>query len=425
MTQKWTGSDRVGDVKSAYKTGFIYKTWDNWEMYGLDGNDTLTGGEIGDKIYGGEGFDDLNGLGGNDYLDGGESADKMYGGTGNDTFVVDHDSDQAIERAGEGIDEIHSYAFSYTMPRYVENLRLMDDAKGAGRFATGNTDANTIYGNKWSNRIFGMDGNDTIYGNGGTDHIDGGEGDDRLFSSEIGSKAFGQGGNDSLFGGGELYGGQGNDTYTVFLKDSSTIIEYADEGFDVVQVNLITPTGQASNEVYQMSESMLHVERVELVGVGKHLEGNSSPNQLVANPYVKSILNGMGGDDGLIGMDADDTIIGGEGNDAMYGGKGNDFISGYGGSNAKRGNGRDFMHGGAGKDVFQVKDFYLDEGYVKIADFSRQDGDKVQIKGSIGDYLLRIDYQETRLLHKASGDLVAVFDGTDRPALDVDFQYVS
>lgn len=95
------------------------------------------------------------------------------------------------------------------------------------------------------------------------------------------------------------------------------------------------------------------------------------------------------------------------------------------GGNAKSGNGRDFMHGGAGKDVFQVRDFYLDEGYVKIADFSRQDGDKVQIKGSMGDYVLRIDYQETRLLHKASGDLVAVFDGTNRPALDVDFQYVS
>jgi Ca2+-binding RTX toxin-like protein len=63
--------------------------------HGFDGKDKLTGGALGDTLYGDEGNDTLYGLGGSDslyggngddILDGGTGADVMTGGAGNDKY---------------------------------------------------------------------------------------------------------------------------------------------------------------------------------------------------------------------------------------------------------------------------------------------------------------------------------------------------
>jgi len=57
------------------------------QLFGGDGNDTLTGGSGNDKLSGQDGNDSLSGSGGNDSLSGGTGNDFIAGGTGNDTLV--------------------------------------------------------------------------------------------------------------------------------------------------------------------------------------------------------------------------------------------------------------------------------------------------------------------------------------------------
>lgn len=83
-------------------------------LFGMQGNDTLTGGagrggfltgnvnstnfdaiggNQGDFIFGGEGDDNLYGMAGNDLLSGGEGDDQLWGGGGFDTFVFNSGKD--------------------------------------------------------------------------------------------------------------------------------------------------------------------------------------------------------------------------------------------------------------------------------------------------------------------------------------------
>jgi Ca2+-binding RTX toxin-like protein len=59
-----------------------------------------------------------------DTLDGKAGIDTMMGLGGNDTYIVSQSEDEIIEGAGEGIDSVKSIA-SYTLPIFVENLRLL------------------------------------------------------------------------------------------------------------------------------------------------------------------------------------------------------------------------------------------------------------------------------------------------------------
>jgi uncharacterized protein (TIGR01370 family) len=70
---------------------------------GLDGNDRLTGGRLGDMLYGHAGNDRLLGGTGDDRLDGGAGNDRLYGGSGNDTLQGDAGNDRLY--GGTGADQ--------------------------------------------------------------------------------------------------------------------------------------------------------------------------------------------------------------------------------------------------------------------------------------------------------------------------------
>src|ERR1700755_3270034 len=54
------------------------------QLFGGNGNDTLTGGSGIDELFDGAGNDTLQGKGGNDLLFGGDGNDTLIGGSGND-----------------------------------------------------------------------------------------------------------------------------------------------------------------------------------------------------------------------------------------------------------------------------------------------------------------------------------------------------
>lgn len=121
-----------------------------WQYYrsGTGGNDNIAGNEL------------------NDYIDGSGGADTMAGGKGHDVYVVDQAGDVIVEKAGEGIDSVQSWAKSYVLPDNVEHITLL-----------GNSDQSAT-GNALGNRIVGGGGGDTLNGGAGNDYIVGNAGND-------------------------------------------------------------------------------------------------------------------------------------------------------------------------------------------------------------------------------------------------------
>jgi Ca2+-binding RTX toxin-like protein len=111
----------------------------------------------------------LHGTSGNDQLDSLDVSHKLVGGAGDDTYIVHSSADIVSEKAGQGIDTVHDFAQTYTLPANVENLVLEGNINHT---ATGNGLNNIITAS--------AAGNDTIAGGGGNDIINAGQGADVL-----------------------------------------------------------------------------------------------------------------------------------------------------------------------------------------------------------------------------------------------------
>jgi Ca2+-binding RTX toxin-like protein len=292
-----------------------------------DGNaETIIGSAASEEFYGSGGNDTINGADGNDIINGGTGADKMTGGAGNDTFYVDNAGDR-IDETGGGTDTVRSTInFSLSgkaVTGGVEKLFLLGKAK----VGTGNGKDNAIVGNGQANTLTGGSGNDTLKGAGGNDVLKGGTGNDRLEGGD---------GHDLLLGGAGkdvLAGGKGRDTAS--YQDAKT----------GVNANLAKPKnnkGDAAGDVYSSIEN---------------LTGSAKADTLSGSKY-------------------DNVLKGGAGNDRLLGGSGKDTLVGQSGKDILKG------EGGADQFVFTaVKDSpRAKNGWDVIADFSRQQKDKINLK---------------------------------------------
>ena len=73
-------------------------------LFGGDGNDTLTGGSAADQLFGQSDNDILNGKGGDDLLFGGDGDDILTGGGGTDQLFGQAGNDRIIWNPGDGSD---------------------------------------------------------------------------------------------------------------------------------------------------------------------------------------------------------------------------------------------------------------------------------------------------------------------------------
>ncbi|SEM41925.1 Hemolysin-type calcium-binding repeat-containing protein [Syntrophus gentianae] len=238
------------------------RSYTEYSLYGLAGNDTLYGNND------------------NNTLDGGTGNDTLYGGYGNDTYIVDSAGDLAVEDNNSGTDRVNA-SVNYTLSANVENLYLY----GTATKGNGNALGNVIYGTDSNNTLSGLEGNDTLYGYAGNDTLSGGTERDYM------------------------YGGLGNDTYIV--ENSSDVVgETAGYGTDRVKAYLN----------YTLSDN---VENLYLYGTATEGTGNIL-NNLIAGTSNADTLSGLAGNDKLYGYAGNDTLDGGAGNDTLYGGAGND-----------------------------------------------------------------------------------------------------
>lgn len=200
----------------------------NDKLSGWAGNDTLIGGEGDDELNGNEGNDSLDGGEGNDNLNGGDGNDQISGGAGNDVITTGDGIDTVY--GSDGDDWVNSY-FNKTVDYfyYIYTGSTTIYGGNGNDTLTGNTGDDKIFGENGNDRIEGLAGNDYIDGGIGNDKISGWSGDDTLLGSDGNDEINGNEGNDYLDGGtgiNFLNGGDGNDTYivsnkTTFIDDSN------------------------------------------------------------------------------------------------------------------------------------------------------------------------------------------------------------
>ena len=292
-------------------------------------------------------------------IDGGSVGKALKGKLGTLTLNKDGSYSYTANRAEPlAVGETAKDTFTYTVSDGkggTDTAKLVVTVTGV---ATGTSGKNHLLGTKKAETLKGLGGDDILDGRAGNDTLDGGAGADRML------------------------GGKGNDTYVVDSKGDK-VIEKKGEGTDLVKASIS----------FTLPD---HVEKLALTG-SKAIDGTGNG--------LANTITGNSGNNRLKGAGGGDTLVGGKGNDTLDGGAGNDRLIG--------GAGADTLIGGAGKDMFiftSVKDSTdAASGRDTIRDFSRKDGDKVDLKAidantaKAGDQAFT--FIGTEKFHKKAGEL--------------------
>ncbi|HEX3674117.1 MAG TPA: calcium-binding protein, partial [Rhizomicrobium sp.] len=194
-------------VQSAQNTGDGTDTLHNiQDLSGGSGNDTLTGNNDANWIWGEGGSDTINGLGGNDIiqvgtLTGALGTDTVDGGTGINTLSFDDNGTM-----------ISGVTFS---------LALQGSAQTTGMDTVTANNFQNVTGTSLDDTLTGDSHNNVLYGSGGDDVLSGGDGNDTLYGDKVVVPADSNGGGDGPTdvqdydtdsgGNDTLDGGAGND----------------------------------------------------------------------------------------------------------------------------------------------------------------------------------------------------------------------
>ncbi|UAB79359.1 hypothetical protein INR77_06690 [Erythrobacter sp. SCSIO 43205] len=235
-------------------------------IFGLGGNDDITGSLSDDIIFGGAG---------NDILRSSSGLDQLHGGVGDDRYFINHAGQTLIENAGEGFETVIA-SVDVEIGDNIERLEL----QGNARIGIGGNTANEIFGTSGNNELYGRGGNDVLHAGFGDDLLDGGAGDDLLI---------GLGGNNTL------RGGDGNDV----LRGNS--------GNDVIDGGSGVDTVDFSDGPFGVTVDLSITTAQNLGGAG--------------TDTLTNIEN-------VIGTLADDTITGSDGANVIFGNGGFDTIDG-------------------------------------------------------------------------------------------------
>lgn len=193
------GADRV---TLSGVTGGPFSRLSEVGVFGEEGDDTLIGSALGDRIDGGAGLDVLRGGNGKDILDGGLGGGEAFGGRGRDT----------IFRTGSGSWSIDEDSISRLDPSEVTTFSGIERAEVVGG---GGDDIVTTASFTKPVTANGGDGDDLISTGDGPDHLIGGNGNDWLTGGGGNDLLEGKAGNDVLrgdSGNDQMRGGPGDDT---------------------------------------------------------------------------------------------------------------------------------------------------------------------------------------------------------------------
>ena len=324
------------------------------KLWGMGGNDVLSGREGADMLYGGAGDDSLSGGDEGDTLEGGPGADMLTGGLGDDTasyagsmmgVTVRLHSGQAEYGDAEGDTWGDTVTVEYTMPAEdpedppVEMEETVPDII----HLTGSAMADILAGDSRDNTIMGGGGDDEIYGGpgGGDDMLHGGRGDDRIFGGRGDDTLSGDMGDDMLHGGpgsDKFFGGGGSDMIyadvTVGQVAGDNVFDGGedDDGMDMDTVSFArlvdTPVGTSTAPFLLGGPTVEYNPATGEYGVWDRTDADPANHTFTADTTGIDAV----GIERVIGTDEDDFITGaaaspeeiegGDGGDTLIGGDG-------------------------------------------------------------------------------------------------------
>lgn len=281
-------------------------------IFGEAGEDTIDGGTDDDSVEGGAGDDLLviNDNFGNDTITGGEigetTGDTLDGGALTEAVNVVYSGDEAGDAANSvtgdsaefsEIEHINTGSGDDTIDGTLDTVGI-DLNAGAG--------ADTILGGLAGDTLNAGSGDDTIDGQAGDDTINAGDDADEIRLTD----GFD---NDSIIGG---EGGNDSDTVSGATLTEDVVVTYdGDESGNFV--------GQASGDNAAFDE----IEGV-ITGSGDDTVDASadSTGQIIATNAGTDLILGGAGDDTLAAGTGDDTVDGGQGADSITGDDGDDEL---------------------------------------------------------------------------------------------------
>ena len=278
----------------------------------------LTGGTLGDTLFGGSGTspaDTLIGRGGDDVYYVSRQSDVIVEGDGTETVFVDG-ADGVYSYKIEydpGIDRIITSAATYSMAAF-SNIEILEYKGASNSNLTGNSVSNSIYGGlSLRNSINAGAGDDYLIGGDTTDSLVGGEGNDTLLVTNWADIPIGNLGATLRAGGGSdtLNGGGGDDWFVV---NSQTAYTFQ----DTLGTNTIASTVDFSLK-YNPTIAK-NIQNLYLTGTASLRGTGSDFNNTVTGNDGNNTLSAEGGNDKVLGGLGADIINGGTGNDTVIGG---------------------------------------------------------------------------------------------------------
>ncbi|MGK7956854.1 MAG: calcium-binding protein [Crocosphaera sp.] len=400
----------------------IFAKEGNDVIIALAGNDIVFGDDGDDIIFGGQSFpgmpdnDILFGGNGNDTFYGGDGDDMIIGGPGKDT--VDYtlvnqgitlEAIGVINKGSVGSDQIFEIetiignasqtntidgstgkgTASLTVDLGNDSLTVVGTPIGNLKFTVenfvnvvGTKNKDTIIGSNANNKLMAEAGNDFIGGSIGKDFIDGGLGFDTIDYQKLGQAI-------TLQAGGKVdKGSLGTDQ----LNEVERIIG---DGTKVNKIDGSTGTGTASFKV-DLSKDSLTVSGTPIGDLKFTVENFSD-------------VIGTSNDDIIVGNNLSNNITGKKGDDELSGLAGKDTINGVDSTRKLAGFGEvDILTGGRDQDLFVLGDerqaYYLGRGSQDLAVITDFESgfDKIQLNGSLRDYLLLGTTSSTSILRRSS-----------------------
>ena len=357
---------------------------------GADGNDSITGSSLADRIHAGRHDDLLNGAGGGDSYEvtgaGPEWIDgQPYTFEGFDLYAdsgTNGDGIDSILALGDGVVDIGLKSFDTANGiEQIINATVIDDGSGGTSTAEvrllGNWEANSL---DFS----------AVALLGGHFLIDGGNGKDVIHGSALADRIRGGGDSD------QLDGGAAGDTYEVSGAGPQWIdgLPYTFEGYDTYAdsgadgLDRIVAIGNGPVDIgllnFGASSGIEQIVNATTIddGAGGVM---AAPVRLLGNWEANSLdfsATALLGDSFLIdGADGKDSITGSVAADRIRGGRSNDWLNGAGGNDRYEVSGRDPANSNGGTPTFEGYDQYADQGggYDRIVAVAANGSDGVDV----------------------------------------------
>jgi Ca2+-binding RTX toxin-like protein len=337
-------------------------------LFGGNGNDTLTGGSSNDMLSGGNGSDTLVGKGGNDHL---------FGGMGNDTFVWNPgDGSDVIEGQG-GVDTLQ-----FNGSNANENINLSANRTRLRLSRDVGNVTMDVNGVKQVN-IAALGGADTLTVN------------DLTGTGVTGVNI-------------DLAGIPGSTTGD---GQADTVIVNGTAHADNVQI-----TGTGSTAVVAGLSATVHVTNAEGANDGLRVNGLAGNDMMNASRLpagmIALTLDGGDGNDTLTGSAGNDLIVGGHGNDVAFMGAGDDtFVW-------NPGDGNDTVEGQGGADTLQFNGANVNENITLSAN-----GIRLRLSRDVGNVVMNVNgVEQVNVVALGGADTLTVNDltGTGVTGVNID-----